>query len=105
MSAKIACIIPLYNHENYILEAIESVLHQSLPPALLIVVDDGSSDESVKRVRTIKDSRVHLVEQKNQGAHAALNRGLELSDECDFIAILNSDDRYHQARFARCVAY
>jgi glycosyltransferase involved in cell wall biosynthesis len=105
MSAKIACVIPSYNHENYILEAIESVLCQSLPPARLIIIDDGSSDESVKRISTIKDPRVHLVEQKNQGAHAALNRGLELANECDFIAILNSDDRYHQARFARCVAY
>jgi glycosyltransferase involved in cell wall biosynthesis len=105
MNAKIACVIPSYNHANYILEAIESVLRQSLPPARLIIIDDGSSDESVKRIRTINDPRLHLIEQRNQGAPAALNRGLELANECDFIAILNSDDRYHQARFARCVAY
>jgi glycosyltransferase involved in cell wall biosynthesis len=105
MSAKIACIIPSHNHARYVVEAIESVLHQSLPPDRLIIIDDGSSDESVERIRTISDHKIHLVEQPNQGAHAALNRGLELANESDFIAILNSDDRYHRARFAKCVAY
>src|SRR5215475_12985703 len=105
MSAKIACVIPSYNHARYIPEAIESVLRQSLPPDRLIIIDDGSSDESVKRIRTINDAKIHLIEQENRGAHAALNRGLELAGKSDFIAILNSDDRYHQARFAKCVAY
>jgi glycosyltransferase involved in cell wall biosynthesis len=105
MSARIVCVIPSYNHAGYIVPAIESVLRQTLPPDRLIVVDDGSSDDSVERIRSIKDWRIHLVEQNNQGAHAALNSGLALASECDFIAILNSDDRYHQARFARCVGY
>jgi glycosyltransferase involved in cell wall biosynthesis len=105
MSPKIACIIPSYNHARYILEAIESVLRQSLPPDRLIIIDDGSSDNSVERIRTINDPKICLVEQENQGTHAALNRGLALADQSDFIAILNSDDRYHQARFAKCAAY
>jgi glycosyltransferase involved in cell wall biosynthesis len=105
MSAKIACVIPSYNHAKYVLDAIESVLHQGLPPDQLLIVDDGSSDESVDRIHTVNDPRVHLVVQGNQGAHAALNRGLELASGCDFIAILNSDDRYHPARFAKCAAY
>jgi glycosyltransferase involved in cell wall biosynthesis len=105
MSAKIACVIPSYNHAKYILEAIESALRQTFPPDRLIIIDDGSSDESVKRIRTINDPKIHLIEQENQGAHAALNRGLALADKSDFIAILNSDDRYHQARFAKCAAY
>jgi glycosyltransferase involved in cell wall biosynthesis len=105
MSAKIGCVIPSYNHAKYVLEAIESVLRQSLPPSQLIIIDDGSNDESVNRIHTVNDPRVHLVAQKNQGAHAALNRGLELASGCDFISILNSDDRYHPARFAKCAAY
>ena len=105
MSAKIACVIPSYNHARYVQEAIESVLRQSLPPDRLIIIDDGSSDESVKRIRTFNDQKIQLIEQENQGAHAALNRGLALANKSDFIAILNSDDRYHQARFAKCVAY
>jgi glycosyltransferase involved in cell wall biosynthesis len=105
MSQKIACVIPSYNHARYISEAIVSVIRQTLPPERLVVVDDGSQDNSVEVVRAINDPRIHLVVQENQGAHAALTRGLELSKDCDFVSVLNSDDRYHPERFARCAAY
>jgi len=105
MSHKIACVIPSYNHARYISEAILSAIRQTLPPERLVIVDDGSSDSSVDVIRAIKDPRLHLVVQDNQGAHAALTRGLELSKDCDFVSVLNSDDRYHSERFAHCVAY
>jgi glycosyltransferase involved in cell wall biosynthesis len=105
MSQKIACVIPSYNHASYIGEAIRSVLHQTLPPERLVIVDDGSRDNSVDVIRAVKDSRIHLVVQENQGAHAALTHGLELSKDCEFVSVLNSDDRYHPERFARCAAY
>ena len=105
MSQKIACVIPSYNHADYIAEAIRSVLRQTLPPDRVVIVDDGSEDNSVEVIRAVKDPRIHLVVQENQGAHAALTRGLELSKDCDFVSVLNSDDRYHPERFARCVAY
>jgi glycosyltransferase involved in cell wall biosynthesis len=105
MSQKIACIIPSFNHAHYIGEAIHSVVRQTLPPDRLVIVDDGSRDNSVEIIRAIKDPRIHLVVQENQGAHAALTRGLELSKGCDFISVLNSDDRYCPERFARCAAY
>jgi glycosyltransferase involved in cell wall biosynthesis len=105
MSQKIACIIPSYNHAKYIAEAIRSVLRQTLPPERLVIIDDGSRDNSVDLIRAFNDPRIQLVEQKNQGAHVALNRGLELSKDCAFISVLNSDDRYHPERFARCAAF
>jgi glycosyltransferase involved in cell wall biosynthesis len=105
MNTKIACVIPSYNHAKYIAEAIHSVLNQSLPPERLVIIDDGSNDDSLDVIRSIKDPRIQLVPQENQGAHVALTRGLELSKDCDFIAVLNSDDRYHPDRFARCVAH
>ena len=105
MKRKIACVIPSYNHANYIGEAIRSVIQQTLPPDRLVIVDDGSRDNSVEIIRAFNDPRVCLVVQENQGAHAALNRGLELSKDCDFVSVLNSDDRYHPERFARCLAY
>jgi len=105
MSKTIGCIIPSYNHAKYIPDAIRSVLQQTLPPERLVIIDDGSQDNSVDVVRTFNDPRIHVVEQKNQGAHIALTRGIELSRDCDFISILNSDDRYHPERFARCAAY
>jgi glycosyltransferase involved in cell wall biosynthesis len=105
MSQKIACVIPSYNHADYIAEAIRSVLRQTLPPERLVIVDDGSQDNSVEIIRAVKDPRIQLVVQENQGAHMALTRGLELSKGCDFVSILNSDDCYHPERFARCCAY
>jgi glycosyltransferase involved in cell wall biosynthesis len=105
MSKKIGCIIPSYNHAKYIPEAIRSVLQQTLPTHRLVVIDDGSQDNSSEVIRSFNDPRIHLVEQKNQGAHVALTRGIELSRDCDFISVLNSDDRYHPQRFARCAAY
>jgi glycosyltransferase involved in cell wall biosynthesis len=102
---KIACVIPSFNHARYVGEAIESVLRQSLSPEKLVIIDDGSKDNSVAVIRAIKDPRIHLIVQENQGAHVALNRGLEICMDCDFISLLNSDDRYHPTRFARCVAH
>jgi glycosyltransferase involved in cell wall biosynthesis len=105
MNKKIGCVIPSYNHAKYIAEAILSVLGQSVPVERLVIIDDGSTDNSIDVIRSIKDSRIQLVPQENQGAHVALTRGLELSKECDFITILNSDDRYHPDRFSRCIAH
>ena len=105
MSQKIACIIPSYNHAKYVVEAIRSALRQTLPPDRLVVIDDGSQDQSVDLIRAINDPRIQLVQQENQGAHAALTRGLELSKDCGFISVLNSDDRYHPERFAHCAAF
>jgi glycosyltransferase involved in cell wall biosynthesis len=105
LSQKIACIIPSYNHAKYIEEAIRSVLHQTLPPERLVIIDDGSQDNSVDVIRSFNDRRIQLVEQQNQGAHAALTRGLELTKDCGLISVLNSDDRYHPERFARCAAF
>ena len=105
LNHKIACIIPSYNHAKYIADAIRSVLCQTLPPERLVIIDDGSQDNSVDLIRSFNDPRIQLVEQKNQGAHAALTLGLELSKDCGLISVLNSDDRYHPERFARCAAF
>lgn len=97
---KISVVIPSYNHALYIGSAIQSVLTQSLNDLELIVVDDGSSDDSVKIIQSIQDTRIRLVVQENRGAHAAINRGLEMSTG-EFCAILNSDDRYHPTRLEK----
>jgi glycosyltransferase involved in cell wall biosynthesis len=105
MSQKIACIIPSYNHAKYIAEAIRSVLRQTLPPDRLVIIDDGSKDNSVDLIRAFNDPRIQLIQQENQGAHVALTRALELSRDCRFVSVLNSDDRYHPERFARCIDF
>ena len=101
----VGVVIPLYNHERYIGDALRSVLMQELAPDRIVIVDDGSSDGSVTAVRKFDDPRILLIEQENGGAHTALNRGILQASDCDLIAILNSDDIYHRERLARCVSH
>lgn len=95
-------IIPSYNHEAYLAEAVYSVLNQTLTNLELIVVDDGSTDSSLHVVEQIKDARLKVYSQENRGAHAAINRGLQQASG-KFISILNSDDRYHSHRLETLV--
>lgn len=101
----IAVVIPLFNHEQYITAALHSIFAQSRLVDRVVVVDDGSSDRSVEVVRGCDDKRITLITGHNSGAHDALNRGIREAADCDFIAILNSDDVYHPERIEHCVGY
>jgi len=100
MTPLVTVIIPAYNHEDFVVEAIASVFAQSLKDFELLIVDDGSTDSTLNRIRTFDDPRITVIVQENQGAAAALNRGLEES-KGRYISILNSDDRYHPDRLQR----
>lgn len=91
MKPAISVVIPSYNHARYIERAVYSVLHQTFHKIELIVIDDGSRDDSLSRLARIKDSRLKVFSQENQGAHATINRGLHMARE-HYLAILNSDD-------------
>lgn len=91
----ISVIIPLYNKEETIRRALKSIQHQSLQPDELIVIDDGSTDRSITRVREMEDERTHLISQSNQGVSAARNRGIAEA-KGDYIAFLDADDEWHQ---------
>ncbi len=97
MSPLFSVVIPLYNHERYVLEAVESVLAQTEVDFELIIVDDGSSDGSVDQLKELTDPRIRQFSQTNSGAHAALNRGIELA-QGQWVAVLNSDDVFHPDR-------
>ena len=97
----ISVIIPLYNHERYIEEAIYSVLEQSFSDFELIIINDGSTDNSEIVVSGIKDDRIRYYRQDNRGAYNAINRGINLS-QGRYISILNSDDVYYPERLAEC---
>lgn len=94
----LSIIIPSYNHEQYIGEAIQSVINQKYQNWELIIVDDGSKDNSVETIKRFTDSRIKLILQENQGAHNAINRGLSEA-KGEYLAILNSDDVYEADRF------
>lgn len=98
----ISVVIPSYNHKLFIGEAIDSVLNQTFSDFELIIIDDGSSDESLDIIRhyALRDSRITVVEQTNAGSHATINRGISMARGV-FVSILNSDDRYALSRLER----
>jgi glycosyltransferase involved in cell wall biosynthesis len=99
----VAVVIPLFNHERYIAEALGSILRQTRPPDRVIVIDDGSSDGSLDAARAVADSRITVLSQENAGAHNTLNRAIGLAADCDYVGILNSDDLYEPERIESCV--
>lgn len=104
MPEKIAVIIPCYNHARYIGEALESVLSQTRKPDRIIVIDDGSKDNSVEVLRSFEGRGVEVHAQENRGAHNTINQLVKMAaTDCDFISILNSDDRYLPGRLEKCL--
>ena len=87
----ISVIIPLYNKERFILEALYSVLNQSYADFEVVIVDDGSTDGSVEIVQGVSDTRIRLVSQQNAGPSAARNRGVREA-YYDWIVFLDADD-------------
>lgn len=87
----VTVIIPAYNAAAFVAEAIESVLRQSYSNFELIVIDDGSTDDTASVVATFRDDRLRLVQHANQGLSQSLNRGIDLS-RGEIIAFLDADD-------------
>lgn len=100
--ATISVIIPVYNGERYLAEAIDSVLAQSRLPTEIIVVDDGSTDHSVQVAQRYQPL-VQCVQQTNCGPGAARNRGIRLA-QGEFLAFLDADDRWLPSKLASQMA-
>ncbi len=89
----ISVIMPNFNGAQLISRSIDSVLLQTFHDLELIVVDDGSNDDSVAVVNGVHDRRVRLLQQNHEGVCAARNRGIECA-RGEFIAFLDSDDTW-----------
>jgi glycosyltransferase involved in cell wall biosynthesis len=89
----VSVIIPVYNYDRYLGEAIESVLGQTYQHLEVIVVDDGSTDRSAEVAKSFADRGVRYCHQANAGIGPARNSGVE-SAEGEFIAFLDADDRW-----------
>ena len=101
----LSVIMPVYNHELYVGEAIESVLNQHYKDIELIIIDDGSKDKSFDIVsKYASDSRVTAIKQENAGAHNAINRGLSMA-KGEYLAVINSDDVFEKDRFSVMAEY
>lgn len=99
----VSVIIPCYNAERWIDEAIQSALNQTYAPVEVIVVDDGSSDSSWKKIQEF-GSRVIAETGPNRGGSAARNRGFVLS-RGDYIQFLDADDYLLPKKIPRQVAF
>jgi glycosyltransferase involved in cell wall biosynthesis len=96
----VSVVIPAFQAEPFLADAIESVLEQTTPPVDCVVVDDGSTDRTADVARTYEDRGVRLIVQPNRGVSAARNRGASAA-RCDHLSFLDADDIWARHRLAR----
>jgi len=90
---KVSVIMPVYNGELFVEQALDSLFAQSFQDWELIIVDDGSTDSTPQILRRLKDERVKVIRQDNSGEATARNTGLE-NAKGEYIAFLDADDSY-----------
>jgi glycosyltransferase involved in cell wall biosynthesis len=97
MKPRISIIVPVYNVEHFIHECIESILNQTFSDFELILVNDGSTDQSGSICNEFakKDTRVTVIHKKNGGQSSARNRGIDTA-KGEYIGFVDSDDWIHQ---------
>ena len=90
---KVSIIIPVYNNEKYVEKCIRSVMEQTFRNIEIIIIDDGSQDDSVEILNRLaaEDKRIVLVHQENGGVAIARNRGLELA-KGEYVTFIDGDD-------------
>ena len=92
MPASVSVVIPAYGHADYVVQAVESVLAQTLPPLEVIVVDDGSPDDTGERLAPLAAAgRIRYVRQTNAGVAAARNHGASLASG-ELLCFVDDDD-------------
>ena len=95
----ISVIIPTYNRANSVGKAIQSVLDQTFKDLEIIVVDDGSTDDSAPVLAAFGD-RIRLIQQANRGVSGARNTGVRAATG-KWIAFLDSDDQWHSSKLEK----
>ncbi|ABQ25877.1 glycosyltransferase family 2 protein [Geotalea uraniireducens] len=105
-SPSVSIILPVFNGEKYLQSAIESLLSQSYADFELIIINDGSTDQSLAIMTkySICDKRIRILNQENKGLIYALNKGIDLS-RGEYIARMDSDDISHPDRLKHQVAF
>lgn len=103
-SGLISVMMPAYNAGQYIGQAIESVLGQTYPDWELIIVNDGSTDDTPDKIVQYEDARIKVIQQNNSGEAAARNTALNYITG-DFIAFLDADDLFLPAHLEEAASY
>lgn len=103
MTSNISVIIPCFNAARYLRPAIDSVLTQTLSPVELIIVDDGSTDDSVAIASSYSAPQVHLIQKPHQGIAATRNVGVKHA-KGDYLAFLDADDLWDYQKLEKQIA-
>jgi len=98
----VSVVIPCFNQGSFVREALESVFEQTWKSVEVIVVDDGSTDDTAAILGCIKDPRLRVVSQENQGVAGARNRGIEAA-RGDYVVPLDADDRILPEMIRSCM--
>lgn len=105
MTPRVTVLMSVYNGEQYLREALNSILNQTFTDFEFLIINDGSTDHSVTIIESYKDPRIHLIHNEaRQGLPAALNRGIELA-QGEYIARMDSDDISMPSRLEKQVAF
>lgn len=96
---KVSAVIPTRNMATTIRRAIESAINQTYPLSEIIVIDDGSTDDTIDVIKSINEPRIKLIQQDHRGACAARNAGWRSTD-AEWIGFLDSDDVWMAAKIA-----
>lgn len=107
---KITIIIPVYNVSSYIKECINSLINQTLKDIEIVILNDGSTDDSDKIIRSFKDKRIKYIVKENEGIGKTRNKGIELSkgeyitfvDADDYLDITFCEKMYNKAETDKC---
>ena len=100
---RVSVIIPCYNYGRFLREAVASAAAQTLGDIEIIIIDDGSTDDTPDVIESIEDRRIRTRRIPNCGVSAARNAGLDMA-RGEFIAFLDADDRWHADKLERQVA-
>lgn len=105
-SGFVGVVVPAWNRERYIEATLRSIDRQTLRPARIVVVDDGSTDGTASVVKALQADipELELLHQPNRGPAAARNRGWRHLRDCGFIAFCDSDDLWHPKKLERQMA-
>ncbi len=103
-SPLLSVFMPVYNAEEYLRPAIESILEQTFTDFEFLIVDDGSTDCSVEIIHSYTDPRIRLIQQENQGCYTARNHAIAEA-KGEFLASMDADDISLPTRFERQIEY
>jgi len=100
----VSVLMPTYNCSRYIIPAVRSILNQTFREFELVIIDDGSGDNTEELISQIKDSRVRYIKTEHKGLAAALNYGIGIC-ESDWIARMDSDDLNSRYRLEKQIRF